>query len=195
MRSITHAIERRFIALIIGTMWVVAQSSGLAGQAEAPAELRSLPEGTRELVEGHEPGMVRVTVEVELSCPSCAMGLERRLGRLEHVAAVDVRPADGRIVLAVEPGRCLDLAAVRGTVRNVGFVPHGAAVIAVGHLIDVDGAPALALAPACVLPLAVEVPTAALASEAAGRLLEVSGRWNDPSDGPGRLQVESLAAR
>ena len=147
---------------------------------------------------GHvdEPGMVRVVpVEVELSCPSCAMGLERRLGRLEHVAAVDVRPADGRIVLAVEPGRCLDLAAVRDTVRNVGFVPDGVVVTAVGHLTDVDGAPALALPPPCVLPLAVEMPAAALTNEAAGRLLEVSGRWHEPSHGPGRLQVESFAAR
>ena len=116
MRSTTHAMERRFIALVIGAMWVAAQSPGLAGQAGAPAEPRSLQ--ARD-----EPGMVRVTVEVELSCPSCAMGLERRLNRLEHVAGVDVRPAEGQIVLAVEPGRCLDLAVVRDTVRNVGFVP------------------------------------------------------------------------
>ncbi len=188
MQSTTHAIERRFIALVIGTMWVAAQTPGLAGQAGAPAELRSLQPRD-------EPGMVRVTVEVELSCPSCAMGLERRLNRLAHVAGVDVRPADGQIVLAVEPGRSLDLAAVRDTVRNVGFVPHGVAVIAVGRLTDVDGTPALALSPACALPLAVEMPAAALTSEAAGRLLEVSGRWHDPPHGPGRLQVESFEAR
>ena len=188
MRSITHARERRFIALVIGALWVAAQSPGLAGQAEAPAELRSLQ--ARD-----EPGMVRVTVEVELSCPSCAMGLERRLNRLEHVAGVDVRPAAGQIVLAVEPGRCLDLAAVRDTVRNVGFVPHGVTVIAVGRLTDVDGTPALALSPPCTLPLAVEMPAAALMREAAGRLLKVRGRWHDPPHDPGRLQVESFEAR
>ena len=188
MRSTTHAMERRFIALVIGALWVAAQAPGLTGQAEGPAELRSLQ--SRD-----EPGMVRVTVEVELSCPSCAMGLERRLDRLEHVAGVDVRPAAGRIVLAVEPGRCLDLAAVRDTVRNVGFVPHGVTVIAVGYFTHVDGAPALALSPPCALPLAAEMPGAALASEAAGRLLKVSGRWNDSPHGPGRLQVESFEAR
>lgn len=142
-----------------------------------------------------EPGMVRVTVDVELSCPSCAQGLVRRLGRLEHVARVEVLPADGRIVLAVEPGRRLDLAAVRDTVRNAGFLPDAVAVIAVGHLTDVDGLLALALAPDFALPLDGRAPTAALATEAAGRLVMVRGRWHDPADGPGRLQVDSFETR
>lgn len=138
-----------------------------------------------------EPGMVRVTVEVELSCPSCAQGLVRRLDRLEHVAGVEVRPADGRIVLAVEPGRRLDLAAVRDTVRNAGFLPDAVAVIAVGHLTHVDGTPALALAPDFALPLVITgKPTTALAAEAGRRLVRVCGYWDDPADGPGRLQVE-----
>ncbi len=116
-----------------------------------------------------QPGMVRVTVEVELACPSCAQGLVRRLGRLEHVAGVEVLPADGRIDLAVEPGRRLDLAAVRDTVRNAGFLPDAVAVIAVGRLTHVDGTPALALSPDFALPLAPGAPTAALAAEAGGR--------------------------
>ena len=142
-----------------------------------------------------EPGMVRVTVEVELSCPSCAQGLVRRLGRLEHVAGVEVLPADGRIVLAVEPGRRLDLAAVRDTVRNAGFLPDAVAVVAVGHLTDVDGTAALALSPDFVLPLATGEPTAVLATEAGGRLVRVRGHWHDPADGPGVLQVESFEIR
>ncbi len=143
-----------------------------------------------------EPGMVRVTVEVKLSCPSCAQGLVRRLGRLEHVAGVEVLPADGRIVLAVEPGRRLDLAAVRDTVRNAGFLPDAVAVVAVGHLADVDGTPALALSPDFALPLVISgKPNAALATEAGGRLVTVRGRWRDPADGPGRLQVDSFEIR
>ena len=142
-----------------------------------------------------EPGMVRVTVEVELSCPSCAQGLVRRLGRLEHVAGVEVLPADGRIVLAVEPGRRLDLAAVRDTVRNAGFLPDAVGVIAVGHLTDVDGTPALALSSDFALPLAGGATTAALATEAGGRLVTVRGRWRDPADGPGRLHVDSFETR
>ena len=140
----------------------------------------------------HEPGMVTVTVEAELSCPSCALGLERRLNRLDHVAGVEVRPADGRIVLTVEPGHRLDLDTVRNTVRNAGFIPDGVQVVAVGRLADVNGAPALALSPDFALPLAAGEPTASLVSEAGDRLLTVSGHWNGPPDGPGRLQVESF---
>ena len=138
------------------------------------------------------PGMVRVTIEVELSCPSCALGLERRLNRLEHVASVEVRPDDGRIVLAVESGRRLDLATVRDTVRNAGFIPDGMRVTAVGHITDVNGAPALALSPDFALPLAAGEPTAALVSEGGDRLLTVSGHWNGQPDGARRLQVESF---
>ena len=128
-----------------------------------------------------ESGMVRVTVEVELSCPSCAQGLVRRLRRLEHVVGVEVLPVDGRIVLAVEPGRRLDLAAVRDTVRNAGFLPDAVVVIAVGHLTDVDGMPALALAPDFALPLTGAAPTAALATEAGGRLVTVRGGTLSPT--------------
>ena len=139
------------------------------------------------------PGMVRVIVEVELSCPSCALGLERRLGRLDHVDDVEVRPADGRIVLTVEPGRHLDLAAVRNTVRNAGFIPDGVAVTAVGRLIRANGALALALAlsPDFALPLAAN-GTATLETEAGDGLVQVTGHWNAPPDGAGRLQVESF---
>ena len=137
------------------------------------------------------PGMVRVTIEVELSCPSCALGLERRLNRLDHVAGVEVRPDDGRIVLTVEPGRRLDLAAVRNTVRNAGFIPDGIRVTAVGHLTAVNGAPALALSPDSALPLAAG-GTAALETEAGDGLVQVTGHWNDPPDGTGRLRVESF---
>ena len=142
-----------------------------------------------------EPGMVTVTVEAELSCPSCALGLERRLNRLDHVAVVEVRPADGRIVLTVESGRRLDLAAVRDTVRNAGFIPEGVTLVAVGRLTDANGAPALALSPDFALSLAAGEPTAALVSEGGDRLLTVSGHWNEPPDGPGRLRVESFEVR
>ncbi len=139
-----------------------------------------------------EPGMVTVTVEAELSCPSCAMGLERRLNRLDHVAGVEVRPADGRIVVTVEPGHRLDLAAVRDTVRSAGFMPDGIRIIAVGHLTDVNGTPALALSPDFSLPLAAGEPTVALVAEGGDRLLTVSGNWSHTPDDPGRLQVESF---
>ena len=141
------------------------------------------------------PGMVQVTVEVELTCPSCALGLERRLGRVSGVAGVEVRPADGRILLTVESGRHVDLDAVRDTVRNVGFIPDGVEVVAVGRLTDANGAPALALSPDFALPLATGEPTAALVSAGGDRLLTVSGHWRGPPGGPGQLQVEWFEAR
>jgi copper chaperone CopZ len=138
------------------------------------------------------PGMVTVTVEAELSCPSCALGLERRLNRLDHVAGVEVRPADGRIVVTVEPGRRLDLAAVRDTVRSAGFMPDGIRIIAVGHLTDVNGTPALALSPDFALPLAPGDGAAPLATEPSDRRLRMTGRWDAPPNGAGRLLVESF---
>ena len=137
------------------------------------------------------PGMVRVTVAVELTCPSCALGLERRLGRLDHVAGVEVRPDDGRIVLTVEPGRRLALAGVWDTVRNAGFIPDGVTVTAVGHVTRANGPPALALSPDFSLPLAA-AGTAALSAEAGDGLVRVTGHWNAPPDGTGRLRVESF---
>ena len=51
-------IERRFIVLAIASVCFAAQSPSMARQAEAPAELRSLLEGTWELVEWHVDGEV-----------------------------------------------------------------------------------------------------------------------------------------
>ena len=141
------------------------------------------------------PGMVRVTIEVELSCPSCAAGLERRLRRLDYVAGVEVSPPDGRIAIAIEHGHYLDLAAVRDTVLNVGFVPDGVAVTAVGHFTDVNGTPALALSPDFTLPLVAADGLTPVAAEAGDQLLKVTGQWIAPQDGPARLQVESLEVR
>lgn len=141
------------------------------------------------------PGMVRVTIEVELSCPTCALGLERRLRRLDHVAGVEVSPPDGRIEVAVESGRHLDLDAVRDTVRSAGFIPDGLAVTAIGHPARVNGALALRLSPDFALPLAEARGATALAAEAGGRLSRVTGRWYTPPDGAGRLLVESFEVR
>ncbi len=106
---------------------------------------------------------------------------------------MEVSPADGQIVLAVEPGRHLDPAAVRDTVRNAGFVPDRMAVTAIGHVIVMNGTPALALSSDFALPL---VETDGLtATEAGDQLVQVTGHWNAPADGVGRLQVESFEVR
>ena len=141
------------------------------------------------------PGIVRVTIEVELSCPSCAAGLERRLRRLDDVAGVEVNPADGQIVLAVEPGRHPDPAAVWDTVRNAGFIPDRMAIAAIGHVIDGNGAPALALSPDFALPLVEMDGLMATATAAGDQLVKVTGHWHAAPGGAGRLQVESFEVR
>ena len=141
------------------------------------------------------PGMVRVTVEVELSCPSCAAGLERRLGRVDYVAGVEVNPADGQIVIAVEPGHYVDVAAVRDTVRNVGFVPDGVVVTAIGYVTDRNGTPALALSPDFALPLVAGDDFTARATAVGEQLVRVTGHWIAPQDDAARLRVESLEVR
>ena len=141
------------------------------------------------------PGIVRVTIEGELSCPSCAAGLERRLRRLDYVAGVKVSPSDGQIVLAVEPGRHLDPAAVWDTVRNAGFIPDRMAVTAIGHVTDRNGTPALALSPDFALPLVDMDGLTATVTEAGDQLVKVTGHWNTSPDGAGRLQVESFEVR
>ena len=141
------------------------------------------------------PGVARVTIEVELSCPSCAAGLERRLRRLDYVSGVEISPSDGRIVLAVEPGRHLDPAAVWDTVRNAGFVPDRMAVTASGHVIDGNGTPALALSPDFALPLVETDGLTTMATEAGDQLVQVTGDWNASPDGAGRLRVESFEVR
>ncbi len=138
------------------------------------------------------PRMVRVTVEVELSCPSCAAGLERRMLRLDHVAGVDVRVPAGQVVLAVDPGGYLDLHAVWDTVRNAGFLPDRLAVTALGHVAAVNDTPVLALSPDYVLPLAEAGGLTDLATEAGDELLHVTGHWTGPPDGAGQLVVESF---
>ena len=172
--AVTGAMRCGLAVLLVGS----ASTSAGAGAPQSP----------------DPPGMVRVTIEVELSCPSCAVGLERRLRRLDYVAGVEVAPADGQIVLAVEPGRYLDLAAVWDTVRNAGFIPDGVAVTAIGHVTEVDGAPALALAPDFALPL-VEADGLTALAEAGDQRVKVFGHWSVDPEGAGRLRVESFEVR
>ncbi|MXY25980.1 MAG: heavy-metal-associated domain-containing protein [Acidobacteria bacterium] len=174
-RAATGALRRGLALLLIGS----ASTSAGAGAPQSSSV----------------PGMVRVTIEVELSCPSCAVGLERRLRRLDYVADVEVSAPDAQIVLAVEPGRHLDLAAVWDTVRNAGFIPDGLAVIAIGHVTEMNGAPALALAPDFALPLVESDGLTALATGVGDQPVSVSGRWHPPPEGAGRLQVESFEVR
>ena len=92
-----------------------------------------------------ELGAFTVTVGVELSCPSCASGLERRLGRLDNVAVVDIQPDEQRVVLGATSGTKVDLQAVRDVIRNAGFIPSSLHVTVVGCVVELDGGIGIAL--------------------------------------------------
>lgn len=92
-----------------------------------------------------EPGMVEVVISVELSCPSCAQGLERRFSRLEPVERVEIQVEQGRVVLHLVPGTTVGLKDVWDVVRNAGFTPDQLVVTAVGHLVVAEGRATLRL--------------------------------------------------
>ena len=121
------------------------------------------------------PGMLRVTVVVELSCPSCAQGLERRLGRLDHVESVEVLSESGQIVLTPERGAVLDLHAVRQVIRNAGFQPVELRVHAFGEVKRKDDGFALALPDNVLLALDAKDATDVLLSMVGEPPVEVTG--------------------
>ena len=121
------------------------------------------------------PGMLRVTVVVELSCPSCAQGLERRLGRLDYVDLVEVRSESGQIVLTPERGAVLDLHAVRQVIRNVGFQPVELRVHALGEVKRQGDGFVLALPDNVLLALDAKDATDVLLSMVGAPPVEVAG--------------------
>ena len=129
-----------------------------------------------------EVGMIEVAVAVELTCPSCAQGLERRLSRLDHVARVEILGEEGRVVLGLEPGTSVALETVRDVIRNAGFMPTGFAVTAVGRLVEMNGATALALPDDMVFLLAGD-QVDALGTAAGADVVHVHGAVSLPTGG------------
>ncbi len=122
-----------------------------------------------------ELGMLRVTVDVELSCPSCAQGLERRLGRLDNVGQVAVDAVNGQILLTPLRDGVVDMAAVHDVIRNAGFLPRRIALLVRGRVAQVDGRPALVLSGDAVLSLAPGEETTRLGSDAMGKVVTARG--------------------
>lgn len=122
-----------------------------------------------------QPGIRDVAVAVELSCPSCAAGLERRLGRLDSVASVAINPDQGEVVVAAAVDGSLDLGAIRDVVRNAGFDPTAMTVSVVGRVSRGDP-PTVTLEGEHAMPLAPDDQTDALVAQAAGQLVRITGR-------------------
>lgn len=139
-----------------------------------------------------ELGIVSATVEVELSCPSCARGLERRLNRLGDVGAVEIRAVDDQVVLTSVPAGSLDLEAIRDVIRNAGFLPTGVRLTAVGRVTEVNDAPALALSGDVVIMLATGERSRALVAEAGGRVARVTGEASASEGGSDVLRVDAF---
>ncbi len=82
-------------------------------------------------------GFSRVSAAVEeavlqvegMTCPLCVRGIQESLGRLAGVGAVEADLGTGRVRLAAQSGRSLDLQEIRGRILKLGFRPAREAVI------------------------------------------------------------------
>ena len=123
-----------------------------------------------------ELGAFTVTVGVELSCPSCASGLERRLGRLDNVAVVEIQVVEEQVVLGATSGTKIDLREVRDVIRNAGFVPSRVHLTVVGLVVRLNDGIGITLSEDTVVMVAVvDAKRSALLSQALGHMVAVSG--------------------
>ena len=136
------------------------------------------------------PGIESIVVSVELSCPSCAQGLERRLGRLMHVDRVETHAAENEVLLTLSPGQTLDLLLVRDEFRNAGFIPDAIAITAYGEVMRANGQAALKINDETVIPLVASDRTTELMKLGGGRFVTISGTVDIQSDG-NQLHVQT----
>ena len=135
-------------------------------------------------------GMESIVVSVELSCPSCAQGLERRLGRLMHVDRVEIHATENEVLLTLSPGQTLDLILVRDEFRNAGFIPDAIAITAHGEVMRADGSVVLKINDETVIPLVASDRTTELMKLGGGRFVTISGTVDIQSDG-NQLHVQT----
>ncbi|RMH34136.1 MAG: copper chaperone [Nitrospirae bacterium] len=58
------------------------------------------------------------------SCPFCAFGLEKRIGRLDGVANVRLEMKEGKVIVTLEEGATVSEEALRRAVDEAGFTPR-----------------------------------------------------------------------
>ena len=136
------------------------------------------------------PGIESIVVSVELSCPSCAQGLERRLGRLMHVDRVETHAAENEVLLTLSPGQTLDLLLVRDEFRNAGFIPDAITITAHGEVVRANGQAALKINDETVIPLVASDRTTELMEFGGRRFVTISGTVDIQSDG-NQLHVQT----
>ena len=78
------------------------------------AQESSLPDSPQQII-------VRVD---GASCPFCAFGLEKRLGRLEGVNDVKLEMKEGEVIVSLKEGAVVSEEALRQAVDDAGFTPR-----------------------------------------------------------------------
>lgn len=72
-----------------------------------------------------EKSIQQVIIRVDgASCPFCAFGLEKRLGRLEGVADVRLEMKAGKVIVTLQKGAKVSEQALREAVHEAGFTPR-----------------------------------------------------------------------
>ncbi|MBI4400302.1 MAG: heavy-metal-associated domain-containing protein [Nitrospirae bacterium] len=73
------------------------------------------------------------------SCPFCAFGLEKRLGRIEGVTGVRIEMKEGKAIVTVKKGATVSKHALRQAIEEAGFTPRE--IIAPPEVFSKDAAP------------------------------------------------------
>ncbi len=58
------------------------------------------------------------------SCPFCAFGLEKRLGKIKGVSDVKLEMKEGKVIVTLEKGRTVSEEVLRQAVGEAGFTPR-----------------------------------------------------------------------
>lgn len=98
----------RILLLISLTAWLTV---GSAHHLFAQAELSH--DSTQQI-------MIQV---VGISCPFCAFGLEKRLGRIEGVTGVRIELKEGKAIVTAKQGATISKQMLRKAVEDAGFTP------------------------------------------------------------------------
>lgn len=72
---------------------------------------------------GETPRHIIIRVD-GASCPFCAFGLEKRIGRLDGVADVRLEMKEGKVIVTLEQGATVSEEALRQAVDEAGFTPR-----------------------------------------------------------------------
>ncbi|MFB3060661.1 MAG: heavy-metal-associated domain-containing protein, partial [Candidatus Binatia bacterium] len=83
----------------------------------------SVPPLAQEASPPDSPQQIIVRVD-GASCPFCAFGLEKRLGRIEGVADVKLEMKAGKVIVTLEESATVSEQALREAVDEAGFTPR-----------------------------------------------------------------------